>query len=152
MLQERDCQYMKMALHEARAAGAAGEVPVGALLVKENRVLSADHNRRESLNDATAHAEILVIREACRLLGGWRLPGTTLYVTLEPCPMCAGALVQARVERLVFGTTDPKGGAAGSLFDIARDERLNHRLAVTAGVLEHECAALLQQFFQDRRS
>jgi len=120
--------------------------------VKENRVLSADHNRRESLNDATAHAEILVIREACRLLGGWRLPGTTLYVTLEPCPMCAGALVQARVERLVFGTTDPKGGAAGSLFDIARDERLNHRLAVTAGVLEHECAALLQQFFQDRRS
>lgn len=146
-----DIAYMKLALEEAAKAARQGEVPIGAVLVKEDCVVAADHNRREQLGDATAHAELLVIREAGRLLGGWRLPGTTLYVTLEPCPMCAGALVQARIERLVFGATDPKGGAAGTLYNIVRDERLNHRLAVTGGILENECASLLQDFFRSRR-
>ena len=142
---------MKLALQEALKAARQGEVPIGAVLVKDGSVLAADHNRREQRSDATAHAEILVIREGGRLLGGWRLPGTTLYVTLEPCPMCAGALVQARVERLVFGAADPKGGAAGTLYNIASDERLNHRLLVKGGVLEEECANLLQDFFRARR-
>ncbi len=147
-----DQAFMKLALQQAEEAGAAGEVPIGAVLVKDNRILAADRNRREELNDATAHAEILVLREGGRLLGGWRLSGSTLYVTLEPCPMCAGALVQARVARLVFGAYDPKGGAAGTLYDITCDERLNHRLEVTGGILEEECAALLQKFFQARRT
>ncbi len=146
-----DEYYMKLALEQAEAAAAAGEVPIGAVLVCENRLLAVDRNRREELNDATAHAEILVIREGGRLLGGWRLGGCTLYVTLEPCPMCAGAMVQARVGRLVFGAADPKGGAAGTLFDIVRDSRLNHRLEVTPGVLEEQCASVLQQFFRRRR-
>ena len=138
-------------MNRAEAAFRKGEAPIGAVLVKDGQVLAAGRNRREECSDATAHAEILVIREACRMLGGWRLPGTALYVTLEPCPMCAGALVQARVERLVFGAADPRAGAAGTLYDIVRDERLNHRLSVTGGVLESRCAALLQQFFQARR-
>ena len=117
----------------------------------QGAVIAADHNRREELCDATAHAEVLVLRRG-ELLGGWRLPGCTLYVTVEPCPMCAGALVQARVERLVYGAADPKGGAAGTLYDIVRDPRLNHRLEVTAGVLASECALLMQHFFQARRS
>ncbi|HOL17670.1 MAG TPA: tRNA adenosine(34) deaminase TadA [Bacillota bacterium] len=142
---------MKLALQEAAKAAHLGEVPIGAVLVKDGSVLAADHNRREQLSDATAHAELLVIRKAGQLLGGWRLTGTTLYVTLEPCPMCAGALVQARVERLVFGAADPKGGAAGTLYDIVRDERLNHRLQVTPGVLEEECALQLRHFFRNRR-
>ena len=142
---------MKLALEEAAKAARQGEVPIGAVLVKEGVIVAADHNRREQLGDATAHAELLVIRQAGRLLGGWRLSGTTLYVTLEPCPMCAGALVQARVDRLVYGAADPKGGAAGTLYNIVRDERLNHRLSVTAGILENECASLLQDFFRSRR-
>jgi tRNA(adenine34) deaminase len=147
-----DEYFMQIALRYAEEAVRRGEIPIGAVLVKEGRLLAAGHNRREELNDATAHAEILVIREACRQLGGWRLPGSTLYVTLEPCPMCAGALVQARVERLVYGAADPKGGAAGTLYDIVRDQRLNHRLEVTAGVLADECALLLQRFFKARRA
>jgi len=146
-----DISFMKLALQEAAKAAHLGEVPIGAVLVKDGSVLAADHNRREQLSDATAHAELLVIRKAGQLLGGWRLTGTTLYVTLEPCPMCAGALVQARVERLVFGAADPKGGAAGTLYDIVRDERLNHRLQVTPGVLEEECALQLRHFFRNRR-
>jgi tRNA(adenine34) deaminase len=146
-----DQAFMRLALQQAEEAGAAGEVPIGAVLVKDGHILAANRNRREELNDATAHAEIIVLREGGRLLGGWRLSGSTLYVTLEPCPMCAGALVQARVERLVFGAYDPKGGAAGTLYDITCDERLNHRLEVSGGVLEEECAALLQKFFQARR-
>ncbi len=142
---------MKLALQEAAKAARLGEVPIGAVLVKDGSVLAVDHNRREQLGDATAHAEILVIRKAGQLLGGWRLAGTTLYVTLEPCPMCAGALVQARVARLVYGAADPKGGAAGTLYDIVRDERLNHRLLVTPGVLEDECASQLRDFFRRRR-
>lgn len=146
-----EISYMKLALEEAAKAARQGEVPIGAVLVKEGVIVAADHNRREQLGDATAHAELLVIREAGRLLDGWRLSGTTLYVTLEPCPMCAGALVQARVDRLVYGAADPKGGAAGTLYNIVHDERLNHRLSVTAGMLENECASLLQDFFRSRR-
>jgi tRNA(adenine34) deaminase len=148
---ELDIAFMKLALDKAAQAALRGEVPIGAVLVKNATVLAADYNRREQLGDATAHAEILVIREGGRLLGGWRLPGTTLYVTLEPCPMCAGAMVQARVDRLVYGAADPKGGAAGTLYNITDDERLNHRLSITGGVLEEECAVLLQDFFRARR-
>lgn len=146
-----DKRYMETALEQAGMAFRLGEIPIGAVLVREGEVLAADHNRREELCDATAHAEILVLRRAGAILGGWRLPGCTLYVTVEPCPMCAGALVQARVERLVYGAPDAKGGGAGSLYDIPRDARLNHRLEVTGGVLEEECAALMRLFFQTRR-
>jgi tRNA(adenine34) deaminase len=146
-----DEKFMALALEQAEEAALCGEVPIGAVLVYEGAVLTADRNRREALKDATAHAEILVMRRAGELLGGWRLSGCTLYVTLEPCPMCAGAMVQARIDRLVFGAADPKGGAAGTLYDIVRDRRLNHRLEVTGGVLEGECAALLQKFFRERR-
>jgi tRNA(adenine34) deaminase len=146
-----DEKFMALALKQAEEAALCGEVPIGAVLVYEGAVLTADRNRREALKDATAHAEILVMRRAGELLGGWRLSGCTLYVTLEPCPMCAGAMVQARIDRLVFGAADPKGGAAGTLYDIVRDRRLNHRLEVTGGVLEGECAALLQKFFRERR-
>jgi len=143
---------MELALEQAREALSCGEVPVGAVLTGGGEVIASGRNRCEELHDPTAHAEILVLREAGRILGGWRLPGTTLYVTLEPCPMCAGALVQARVERLVYGAADPKGGACGSLYNIVQDERLNHRLAVTGGILRAACAALLQGFFRSRRS
>ncbi len=146
-----DEKYMRIALAQAEKAYQAGEVPVGAVLVKDGEILAQNCNLRETLHDATAHAEILTLREAGERLGGWRLSNTTLYVTLEPCPMCAGALVLARVKRLVFGAFDPKGGAAGSLYDIPRDNRLNHRLDVTAGVLETECAALLKEFFRAKR-
>lgn len=146
-----DEHFMDLALIQAAEAALAGEVPIGAILVKDDAVLAADRNRREGCKDATAHAEILVIRRAGEVLGGWRLSGCTLYVTLEPCPMCAGAMVQARLERLVFGALDPKGGAAGSLYDIVSDARLNHRLETTSGIREEECAALLQSFFRERR-
>ena len=146
-----DLEYMDIALRQAAEAAKWGEVPVGAVLVKDGKVLAADRNRREGNKDATAHAEMLVLRRASQLLGGWRLSGCTLYVTLEPCPMCAGAMVQARIERLVYGAADPKGGAAGTLYDITCDDRLNHRLTVTSGVKGEECADLLQQFFRSRR-
>ncbi len=146
-----DEKFMTLALEQAEEAARCGEVPIGAVIVCEGNVLAADRNRREALKDATAHAEILVIRRAGELLGGWRLSNCTLYATLEPCPMCAGAMVQAHIDRLIFGAADPKGGAAGTLYDIVRDRRLNHRLEVTGGVLESECAALLQKFFRERR-
>lgn len=146
-----DEHYMNLAIRQAEEAASFGEVPIGAVLVKEAAVVSSDRNRREELHDASAHAEILVIRRAGELLGGWRLSGCTLYVTLEPCPMCAGAMVQARIDRLVFGARDPKGGAAGTLYNIVQDKRLNHRLMVTGGILEEECSALLQQFFRKQR-
>jgi tRNA(adenine34) deaminase len=150
--EQLDEQYLKKALELARIAADCGEVPVGAVLVQDDRVIAEAYNRREELGDATAHAEMLVIKEACSLLGGWRLGGCTLYVTLEPCPMCAGAMVQARLDRLVFGTADPKSGAAGTLYDLVRDSRLNHRLEVKGGVLEEDCAKLLQDFFRQRRN
>ena len=146
-----DERWMKEALAEAQKALAKDEVPVGALLVKDGHLIARDHNRREEQKDATAHAEILTLRQAGKILGGWRLSGTTLYVTLEPCAMCAGALVLARVDRLVFGATDPKGGACGTLYSLVQDERLNHCLEVTPGVLVEECAEILKTFFRQKR-
>ena len=146
-----DTYYMTAALEEAQDALHKGEVPIGAVIVHEKQIVARGHNRREELHDATAHAEILAIREAGRKLGGWRLSGSTLYVTVEPCPMCSGALVMARVERVVYGIDDPKAGAVGTFYNIVTDERLNHRLKVTAGVLAEESKALMQQFFQSLR-
>lgn len=146
-----DALYMAEALALAREAEALGEVPVGAVVVREGRIVGRGHNRRETWGDPTAHAEILAIREAAAALGGWRLTGCSLYVTLEPCVMCAGAVVLARLDRLVFGAYDPKGGAVGSLMNVVQDERLNHRVNVTSGVEAEASAALLRRFFQSRR-
>ncbi len=146
-----DEDFMALALAEARAAAQAGDVPVGALVVKDGAVVATGRNRREVDADPTAHAEIVALRDAARAAGTWRLDGATLYVTLEPCPMCAGALVNARIARLVYGAEDPKAGAARSLFSICDDDRLNHRLAVRGGVLASECASVLQAFFAARR-
>ncbi len=142
---------MEEAIAEARRAAAEGEVPIGAVLVFEGRVVGRGRNARERLNDPTAHAEMLALQEAARALGRWRLTGATIYATLEPCPMCAGALVNARIDRLVYAVADPKAGAAGTLFDIPRDPRLNHRVRVDTGVLAEECSALLKDFFRERR-
>ncbi len=147
-----DEHYMGLALDEARKAYAAGEVPIGAVLVLDGEIIAAAHNMREAWHDATAHAEIIVIREACRKLGRWRLTGTTLYVTIEPCPMCAGALVMSRVDRLVYGSADYKAGAVESIFNVVQNDALNHRAAVLAGVREEECAALMKEFFREKRS
>lgn len=146
-----DEMFMTEALREAELAGVAGEVPIGAVIVKDGAIIARGRNRREELADPTAHAEMLVIRAAGAALGGWRLSGCTLYVTIEPCPMCAGALVQARVDRLVFGARDPKAGACGSTVDIVRDERYNHRLEVSEGVLQNECQKVIRDFFKARR-
>jgi len=148
---EMDAQFMQEALTEAHAAAAAGEVPIGAVLVHEGKVLARSGNRTIRDNDPTAHAEIVVLREAARILANYRLAGTTLYVTIEPCSMCAGAIVQARVPRLVYGADDPKGGAVRSCFAILSDARLNHQVEVTPGVLAAETAAILQSFFAARR-
>jgi tRNA(adenine34) deaminase len=146
-----DESWMAEALAEARLAGTEGEVPIGAVVVCEGRIIGRGRNARERLHDPTAHAEILALQEAARALGRWRLTGATLYATLEPCPMCAGALVNARVDRLVYAVPDPKAGAAGTLFDVPRDPRLNHRVEVESGVLAAECGALLKDFFRARR-
>ncbi|MBX5476525.1 MAG: tRNA adenosine(34) deaminase TadA [Clostridia bacterium] len=144
---------MRRALELARRAADVGDVPVGAVIVSpEGAVLGEGYNRREADGDPTAHAEVVALRQAARALGHWRLEGCTIYVTLEPCAMCAGALVLARVRRLVFGASDPKAGAVGSLYNIAQDARLNHRLEVTSGVLAEEAAALLRAFFRERRA
>ena len=143
---------MAMALREAEEAYAEEEVPVGAIIVdSKGEVIARAHNRTIGDNDPTAHAEILAIREAAARVGNYRLPGATLYVTVEPCCMCAGAVVWARLARLVYGTVDPKGGAAGSLYRVPEDERLNHRTEVIAGVREEECRELMQRFFRRRR-
>lgn len=147
-----DERWMRLALAEAERAAAMGEVPVGAVVVAGDEVVGRGHNRRESERDPLAHAEIEAMRQAARTLGEWRLVGSTIYVTLEPCAMCAGALVNSRVDRLVYGAADPKAGFCGSLGDLVRDERLNHRLEVTSGVLEEECGGLLKRFFEDLRS
>ena len=146
-----DDELMAAALDKARECLAWGDVPVGALVTRGGEVLSAVGNQRERLGDPTAHAEILALREAATRSGNWRLDGCTLYVTLEPCAMCAGAMVLARVERLVFGAADPKAGFAGSLGDLVRDHRLNHRLEILSGVLADEAGALLREFFASRR-
>lgn len=143
---------MRQALDEARAAAGHADVPIGAVVLDaEGRVIAGAGNERELLGDPTAHAEVLALRRASERLGGWRLEGCTLVVTLEPCTMCAGALVLARVERLVFGAFDPKAGAVSSLWDVVRDPRLNHRPAVVTGVLADECGAVLQEFFASHR-
>lgn len=143
--------FMQEAMEEAIKAAQEGEVPIGAVIVFNNQIIAKAHNLRETNGDPTAHAEILVLREASRLKGHWRLLGTTLYTTLEPCPMCAGAMVMARIDRLVFGAFDPKTGATGSLMNIVQDPRLNHRLKVTGGIKEAECRELLKEFFKERR-
>jgi tRNA(adenine34) deaminase len=142
---------MDEALVDARMAARLGDVPIGAVIVRNGHVIARGHNRRERDRDPTAHAEIEVLRQAAGALGGWRLLGCTLYVTLEPCVMCAGALLQARVPRLVYGAADPKAGAAGSVIDVLGDARFNHIVEVARGVREAECAALLQQFFAGLR-
>jgi tRNA(adenine34) deaminase len=144
--------WMDRALAEAKLALDHDDVPVGAIVVHDGEVVAAAHNRREADADPTAHAEILALREAAAALGSWRLDGCTLYVTLEPCAMCAGALVLARLPALVYAATDPKAGAVGSLYDIARDPRLNHRVEVTAGVLADECGLVLKRFFAAKRA
>ena len=146
---DRDERFMVLALEEARAAALRGDVPIAALVVRDGEVVSAGSNRKE--RDPTAHAEIIALRRAAEAAESWNLRGCTLYVTVEPCPMCAGALVLARVDRLVYGCADPRAGACGTLYDIVRDSRLNHRCAVRSGVLERECARLLTDYFLERR-
>ncbi|HEV3473822.1 MAG TPA: tRNA adenosine(34) deaminase TadA [Actinomycetota bacterium] len=146
-----DERLMELALDEARRCLEWDDVPVGAVMARGEEVLARAGNQRERLGDPTAHAEVLALREAARKVGTWRLDGCTIYVTKEPCPMCAGALVLARVERLVYGADDPKAGFAGSVEDVVRHPRLNHRLEVTAGVLAEESAQLLREFFEARR-
>jgi tRNA(adenine34) deaminase len=149
--EDTDSYYMELALQQATLAPLVDEVPIGAVLVYKNEVLSAAHNYREILKDPTAHAEMIVIRKAAEQLKTWRLTDAALYVTLEPCPMCAGAIVQARIARLVFGAWDPKAGACGSILDIPAERRLNHRVHVTGGMFEQKSRALLQEFFRDKR-
>jgi tRNA(adenine34) deaminase len=147
-----DEDFMRMALAEAEKASAIGETPVGAVLVIDDEVVAAAHNMRETWQDPAAHAELLVVREASARLGRWRLQDAVVYVTLEPCLMCAGALVLARVGRLVYGCRDPKAGVLGSVYDVVRDGRLNHTYRITPGVLEAECRTMLSAFFQKLRA
>ncbi len=148
---EKDAEYMRLALEEARTAAAAGEVPVGAVVVLDDRVVARAANHTITDCDPTAHAEIVALRAAAKELGNYRLGSATLYVTIEPCSMCAGAIVQARLARLVYGCTDPKGGAVRSCFAVLDHPALNHRVEVTSGVLAEECAATIQAFFASRR-
>jgi tRNA(adenine34) deaminase len=149
---DADRRWMAEALREARLAEACGEVPVGAAVVRDERLLASRGNASVALRDPSAHAEVLALRAAAAAAGNHRLPGATLYVTVEPCAMCMGAALQARVARLVYGCADPKAGAAGSLYDLGADPRLNHRIATTAGVDEEACRALIQEFFRARRA
>jgi tRNA(adenine34) deaminase len=146
-----DVYYMELALRQAEEAAAADEAPIGAVIVQGDRVLAAARNEREALRDPTAHAEMIAITQAAAALGNWRLEGCTLYVTLEPCPMCAGAIVQARLPRVVYGAVDPKAGAVRSLYRLLEDSRLNHRAEVVEGVLAERCGRLLSEFFQGKR-
>lgn len=147
-----DERFMRLALAEAAEAGELGDAPIGAVIVHDGRVIARGQNRREADRDPTAHAELLALREAARHLGGWRLSGCTIYVTLEPCPMCAGALIQARVDRLVYGAADPKAGAVGGVVDLLRGLKFNHTVDVTPGVCEPECRELLRKFFAALRA
>lgn len=147
----RDEYYMRLALREAERALEHDDVPVGSVVVAGGEVVAAAHNERELRGDPTAHAEVLALREASQTLGSWRLEGSVMYVTLEPCAMCAGAIVLARVPRVVYGATDPKAGAAGSVLDVLGEPSLNHRPVVAGGLLEGECGAILRAFFHSRR-
>jgi len=151
VLGDSDERFMRAAIDAARIAEENGDVPIGAVTVYENQIIGKAYNQREQLKDPTAHAEIIALTQAAAYLESWRLKGCTMYVTLEPCPMCAGALVLARIDRLVYGCDDPKTGACGSLYNIVRDERLNHRVEVTSGVLREQCSEQLQEFFAHRR-
>jgi tRNA(adenine34) deaminase len=144
--------WMRLAMDQAALAQAAGDVPIGAVVVHGEKVVASAYNRRIIDADPTAHAEMLAIRAAAKTLGDWRLSGCTMVVTLEPCCMCSGAIVLARIPRLVYGATDPKAGAAGTLYDLCRDERLNHRVEVVSGVLAEECGQILTRFFQAQRA
>jgi len=146
-----DEDYMALALKEAARAWEEDEVPVGAVVVLDGRVIGKGHNQRERLNDPTAHAEMIAITAAAQTIGSWRLEGATLFVTLEPCPMCAGALVNARIERVVFGAEDSKAGACGTLFNIPEDQRLNHRVKVVGGILAEEGGSILTSYFREKR-
>lgn len=146
-----DEYFMKQALLQAEMAFEENEVPIGAVVVHENRIIGRAHNQREQLNDPTAHAEVLALTQASAALGTWRLTGATMYVTLEPCPMCAGALVNARVDRLVYGADDTKAGACGTLWNLVQSEKLNHRLQVIRGLMADECRDILQEFFRRKR-
>lgn len=142
---------MREALEEAKKAEAIGEVPIGAVIVRDGEIVGRGYNRRETDRDPTAHAEMIAIRKAAERLGGWRLIGCSLYVTLEPCPMCAGAILQSRIERVIYGASDPKGGCAGTLMNLLTDERFNHRAEVVSGVLAEESGAILTGFFRKLR-
>lgn len=148
---EKDQVYMRMAIDEAKKAEALGEVPIGAVIVYDNKVIARAHNLRESTQNAVTHAELSAIQEACREIGSWRLEETTLYVTLEPCPMCAGAILQSRIPRVVYGARDPKGGCVDSLYRLLNDSRFNHESEVTEGVLADECGEMLTSFFRGIR-
>lgn len=143
--------FMKLAIEQAEKAREINEVPIGAVLVKDGEVIASAYNLRETEQRSIAHAEMLAIDEGCRKTGSWRLENTTLYVTLEPCPMCSGAIVLSRVERVVYGARDPKGGCAGTLMNLLQEDRFNHQAEVTPGVCEEECGALLSDFFRDLR-
>ena len=151
-MDQRDETYMALALEEARLAAAEGEVPIGAVVVYDDRVIARAHNRRETDRDPSAHAEFAAMLEAARVLDRWRLTGCTVYVTLEPCLMCAGLMVNARVDRCVYGAPDPKGGALGTLYDVSHDARLNHEYLVTPGVCSAQSAEVLRAFFRERRA
>ncbi len=146
-----DEKFMKAAIDAAFIAEENGDVPIGAVVVYENKIIAKGYNQRHQLNDPTAHAEIIALTAAAEFIGNWRLNGCAIYVTLEPCTMCAGALVNARMDRLVYGCDDPKAGACKSLYNIVQDERLNHRLEVTSGVMAQECSTILSDFFRRRR-
>jgi tRNA(adenine34) deaminase len=146
-----DEKFMQMALVEAKKAAAFGEVPIGAVIVRNGEVVGRGYNLRERAKDPTAHAELLAVKQASETLGGWRLIGCTLYVTLEPCPMCAGAIVQSRIDRVVYGVSDPKAGCAGTLMNLLQEERFNHQVEVTSGILAEECSVILKDFFRELR-
>ncbi|MFC1739831.1 tRNA adenosine(34) deaminase TadA [Planctomycetota bacterium] len=147
-----DERFMKVAVDSAKIAEENGDVPIGAVIVHKGQIIAKAYNQREQLQDPTAHAEIIALTQAAAALGNWHLHDCTMYVTLEPCPMCAGALVLARIDRLVYGCDDPKTGACGSLYNIVTDGRLNHRLEVTSGVLKEDCSKILEDFFKKRRT
>jgi Cytosine/adenosine deaminases len=153
MIREQEDQaWMQFAIEEAKKAEQIGEVPIGAILVKDGEIVGKGYNLREINHDPTAHAEMVAIREACERLGAWRLLDCTLYVTLEPCPMCAGAIVQSRIKRVVYGTGDPKAGCAGTLMNLLQDPRFNHETELTSGILQSECSELLTSFFRNLRN
>ncbi|WP_214851774.1 tRNA adenosine(34) deaminase TadA [Exiguobacterium sp. s193] len=149
---ERHEYYMELAIGEAKKAEAIGEVPIGCVIVKGDQVIATGYNHRETNHQATAHAELLAIEQACEKLGNWRLEGCELYVTLEPCPMCAGAIMLSRIEHVIFGAVDPKGGCCGTLMNLVQDERFNHVSRLTSGILEKECGELLTAFFRELRA